>query len=218
MTAKAQAKKHNEAGLAFYNNWKMEDAIASFSDAVAADSSDPEYCLNLVRAYARNGDFDQAMEALGPYLQVETEEEIASRFEQLFSTGLDAVETVLIEKANNNEMGVSMQHVGKAIQMWLEYRITLGRRPFRIPKPELWAAALFYAIAKINFVDVKRVDIAATFSIKERLLTEKYNELLETLDIMPSDYRYFVGEKNPLDKLIEAAQLLEDLEQEFRED
>ena len=216
MTTKAQAKNHNEAGLTFYHDWKMEKAIAAFSDAVAADGANPDYCLNLVRAYARNGDFDQAMESLGPYLQVEPEEAIATRYEQLFSTGLDQVETILIEKMGDMEM--SMQQAGKAIQMWLEYRITIGRRPFRIPKPELWAAALLYAMAKINFAGIKRKDVATVFNIKEQSLTDKYNDLIETLDIMPADYRYFVGEKNPLDKLVEAAQLLEKLEQEFREE
>ncbi len=216
MTTKAQAKNHNEAGLTFYHDWKMEKAISAFSDAVAADGTNPDYCLNLVRAYARNGDFDQAMEALGPYLQVEPEEAIATRYEQLFSTGLDQVETILIERMG--DMKMSMQQVGKAIQMWLEYRITIGRRPFRIPKPELWAAALLYAIVKINFADAKRKDVATLFNIKEQSLTSKYNDLIETLDIMPADYRYFVGEKNPLDKLVEAAQLLEKLEQKFREE
>jgi hypothetical protein len=34
---------------------------------------------------------------------------------------------------------------------------------------------------------------------------------------MPCDYRYFVGSQNPLDKLVEAAELLEQLERRFHE-
>ena len=34
---------------------------------------------------------------------------------------------------------------------------------------------------------------------------------------MPCDYRYFVGKENPLDKLVEAAELLEQLEARFQE-
>jgi hypothetical protein len=34
---------------------------------------------------------------------------------------------------------------------------------------------------------------------------------------MPADYRYFTGEDNPLDKLVEAAQMLDELEMRFRE-
>jgi len=35
--------------------------------------------------------------------------------------------------------------------------------------------------------------------------------------VMPCDYRYFTGQENPLDKLVEAAELLEQLEVRFRE-
>ena len=40
--------------------------------------------------------------------------------------------------------------------------------------------------------------------------------LVRTLDVMPCDYRYFVGKENPLDKLVEAAAMLEELEERFR--
>ena len=48
-------------------------------------------------------------------------------------------------------MNLPVQLIGKAIQMWLEYRLTFVRRPLRLPKPELWAGALTYAVCKINF-------------------------------------------------------------------
>jgi len=35
---------------------------------------------------------------------------------------------------------------------------------------------------------------------------------------MPCDYRYFTGLQNPLDKLVEAAELLEQLEERFNEE
>jgi len=41
---------------------------------------------------------------------------------------------------------------------------------------------------------------------------------VQTLDLMPADYRYFTGEKNPLDKLVEAARLLEELDRNFQDD
>ena len=43
-----------------------------------------------------------------------------------------------------------------------------------------------------------------------------HNDLVQALDIMPCDYRYFRGDENPLDKLVEAAAMLEDLEERFR--
>lgn len=214
--AKTRGAKLNETGLSHYQAWELDKAIEALRSAVSAAPNNPEYHLNLVRAYARNGDYDEAMKALGEYLRIETEQDIAARYEQLFSSALDEVEQVMIDTMREMEMPI--QQIGKGIQMWLEYRITIGRRPLRISKPAIWAAALTYAVIKVNFVNIKKHEIAKIFKVSERALSEKYNELVETLDIMPADYRYFTGEENPLDKLVEAAQILEQLDRRFQEE
>lgn len=206
----------NEEGLTYFDAWEIDKAISIFQSAVKNDPKNPDYHLNLTRAYTRSGDYDKAMEALGGYLQIETDQELIDRFEKLFSSGLDDVEQKLIE--GMKKLGLPIQQIGKAIQMWLEYRITVGRKPLRTPKPELWAAGLAYAILKINFVELTRAEVAAVFNVSPRALKEKYDELVDQLDLMPSDYRYFTGDENPLDKLVEAAELLEGLERKFRED
>ena len=149
-------------------------------------------------------------------MRTETNEDIAARYERLFSSALDEVETELIEKTR--AMGMPIQQTGKAIQMWLEYRITLGRRPLRVPKPELWAAALTYAVGKVNFSPITRVEVADLYGVSERSLRQKYEELVQTLDLMPADFRYFTGKENPLDKLVEAAQMLDELYGRFRDE
>ena len=210
------AASKNKEGLAHYANWAVDEAVAAFEQAIRADPDNPEYHLNLARAFARSSDYHQAMSALGNYLRTETDEKIAERFERMFSSALDEVETVLIETLRKHETPV--QQIGKAIQMWLEYRITIGRTQLRILKPELWAAALTHAVGKVNFTQRKLADVAAMYKVPERSLREKYQELVSTLDVMPADYRYFVGEQNPLDKLVEAARVLEELDRHFQED
>ena len=211
-----RAVELNEEGLASFDIWEIDKAIDAFQKAIKNDPKQPDYHLNLTRAYTRSGDYDKAMEALGSYLQVETDPELIDRFEMLFSSGLDDVEQKLIE--GMKKLGLPIQQIGKAIQMWLEYRITVGRKPLRTPKPELWAAGLTYAIIKINFVEMTRAEVSAVYNVSPRALKEKYDELVDRLDLMPSDYRYFTGDDNPLDKLVEAAELLEGLERKFRED
>ena len=186
MTKKQKrAVEHNSSGLGFYDSWQLDKAIDAFSAAISDDPENPEYHLNLTRAYTRGGDYDQAMATLGGYLQTETEGDISARYEQLFSTGLDEVESNLIEWMK--QLDLPLPQIGKSIQMWLEYRIAIGRRPLRTPKPSLWAGALAYAMIKVNFVEISRAQIAAVFGINERSLKEKYKEIVETLDQMPAD-------------------------------
>lgn len=205
----------NESGLQYFGQWEMEKAIESFRGATDGDPDNPEYHLNLARAYARSGNYQEAMRSLGSYLRTETDEHVAARYERLFSSALDAVEETLIEKMR--ELEQPLPQIGKGIQMWLEYRITLGRKPLQVQKPELWAAALTYAVAKINLTEISPQEIAAAYGISERGLREKYRELVSTLDLMPADYRYFTGEENPLDKLVEAAQLLDEIYGRFHD-
>lgn len=207
------AANKNEVGLRHYGEWEMEKAVGAFQEATVADPENPEYHLNLARAYARSNDFHKAIQSLGDYLRTETDESVASRYERLFSSALDDVETLLIE--NMEAMALPVPLIGKALQMWLEYRITVGRRPLRIPKPELWAAALTYAVCKINLQDVSRAEVAEAYDVSERSLKEKGAELITTLDLMPADFRYFIGDDNPLDKLVEAAQMLEEMYERF---
>ena len=208
-----KARKFNEDGLKHFDAWELEESLIAFADAVAADDTDPDYHMNLARGYARSGRFDQAIEALGSYLHVETDEKIADRFEQLFSSALDPVEEGLI--TGLRELSAPMQLIGKSIQMWLEFRITYGRRPLRIPKPEIWSAALTFAIFKVNMHEITAGEIQAHYNVTERSLKDKYDEIIKTLDLMPGDYRYFVGADNPLDKLVDAAHELDDIYKQF---
>lgn len=214
--SKRQAIKHNQTGLDYFENWDIDNAIVSFREATKHDPDNPDYHLNLARAYARSSDYHHAMQSLGDYIRTENDPEVVERYERLFSSALDEVETVLIETMREKEM--PLQQIGKAIQMWLEYRITLGRKPLPKTRPTLWAAALAYAVAKVNFTEVKRANIAKAFRVSDKALKAQYDELIGVLDLMPADYRYFVGEENPLDKLVEAAQLLEDLDAKFRDE
>ena len=213
---KQEAEVKNQQGLQCYQNWEIDQAIVAFQEAIAADRDNPEYHLNLACAYARSSDYHQAIAALGDYLRTETNEAIAARYERMFSSALDEVETRMIE--GMKQLGMTVQQVGKAIHMWLEYRITYGRRPLNVSQPGLWAAALTYAIVKVNLLDIKRVSIAHTFEVAEGAIKQAYAHIVQTLDLMPGDFRYFAGENNPLDTLVEAARVLEELDSKFQAD
>jgi tetratricopeptide (TPR) repeat protein len=209
-----KARKTNALGVQQYERWEIEEAVESFKEAIRIVPDEPDFHLNLARALARYGDFDAAKRALASYIRFEPDRELAERFEQLFGEGMDEVETMVTQQMNRK--GLPLEVTGAAVQLWLEYRIRVGRRPLVIRKAETWAAALDYTIRKINFHELSQREISDLYGVSPSTVRAYHNDLVQTLDIMPCDYRYFRGENNPLDKLVEAAAMLEELEERFR--
>jgi tetratricopeptide (TPR) repeat protein len=209
-----KARRANALGLQQYERWDIDEAIKSLNEAIRLNPEEPQYHLNLARALARYGDFDAARRALGSYIRYEPDNQLAERFEQLFAEGMDDVESLLTRQMNMKSLPLEV--IGAAVQMWLEYRICLGRRPLIIRKPETWSAALDYTIRKVNFAELTQREIADLYGVSPSTVRAYHNDLVQTLDIMPCDYRYFRGDENPLDKLVEAAAMLEELEERFR--
>lgn len=210
-----RAEAYNREGLQAYVEWDIDRAIERFRAAIRAAPERAEYYLNLAKALSRAGDFDQALHSLAEFLRLEPDSPVAERFERLFARGLDEVETILTEKMSNS--GMPIDEIGAAMQMWLEFRIALGSDPLPMRRPEAWAAALDYTVRKVNLRKVTLREIADLYGVSERTIRERFEQLVKTLDVMPCDYRYFVGDQNPLDKLVEAAELLEQLEARFHE-
>jgi len=210
-----KAEKYDRQGLQAYQEWNIERAIKCFRSAVRLVPDEPDYHLHLARALARSGDFDKALRALADFMRLEPDSPLTGRFQSLFASGMDEVELLLTDKMT--EAGMPIEEIGAAIQSWLEYRIALGREPLIVRKPETWAAALDYTVRKVNLRPVRRREIAELYGVSEGAVRDRHNDLVRTLDVMPCDYRYFTGKENPLDKLVEAAELLEQLEARFRE-
>jgi tetratricopeptide (TPR) repeat protein len=214
-TDKLRAQTLNRTGLEHYERWEMESAITLFQEAVRLDETEPDYHLNLARAQVRMGDYDLMLQALGHYLRTEKDKAMINRFEALFSNALDPVEILLTTIMPTQDLRLEV--IGAAIQMWVEYRVTIGKRPLDMSHPEAWAAALDYTVRKVNFEEAPLKKLIDWYHTTEWAIRNNHADLVSTLDIMPCDYRYYRGDDNPLDKLVEAAMMLEDLEKRFRE-
>jgi len=210
-----KAKQYEKQGLQAYQEWDIDRAIRYFQSAARLVPDEPDYLLHLARVLARSGDFDQALRALAGFMRLEPDSSLASRFERLFASGMDKVELTLTDKMTT--AGMPIEEIGAAIQMWLEYQIALGCKPLTVRKSETWAAALDYTVRKVNLRPAKRQEIATFYGVSDGAVRDHHNDLVRTLDVMPCDYRYFKGTENPLDKLVEAAELLEQLEARFKE-
>jgi tetratricopeptide (TPR) repeat protein len=209
-----KAQELDARGLKLFQSWDIADAAAAFEAAAQLVPNNPDYRLNLARALARSGDYDRALKALAEFISVETDPKLVERYERVFGNAMDEVETLLTKKMT--AAGMPLEEIGAAIQMWLEFRITLGRNPLSLRRPEVWAAGLDFTVQRLNLHTVTAKEVAERYGASEQSLREKHQALVETLDIMPCDYRYFTGKDNPLDKLVEAAELLEQLELKFR--
>jgi tetratricopeptide (TPR) repeat protein len=213
--AREKAAQLCQEGLDYYAHWDIERAIEVFKSAIALNSLEADYCLYLAQSYVRLGNYEMMRKALGRFLQLNREPELTERFERLFGSSMDEVETYLTQTMTQHD--VPLEVIGAAIQMWLEFRVASGRQP--IPMDDqtarAWAAGLDYTIRKVNVHEAGPDELAAWYGITPQAVREKYSILIEGLDVMPCDYRYFRGLDNPLDKLIEAADMLEELEERF---
>jgi hypothetical protein len=213
--AKAKAAQLCKEGLTHYRNWDVERAVEIFKAASVLDSTNADAFLYLAQAYMRLGDYKAMRSALGRFIHLETDETLIDRFEIFFGSQMDQVETLLTQVMTRQE--IPLEVVGAAIHMWLEFRLAMGRKSINMAglKPQVWAGALDYTIRKINFVEVNFEKIAEWYDVSPEAINHHHQILIEVLDIMPCDYRYFRGQENPLDRLIEAAMILEELEERF---
>ncbi len=202
-----------DEAIAAYERWDIDDAVDGLTNAVTLQPDNATYHLRSAQVLSRAGKFDRALRSLANYLRLEPESEAASRIEQLFASGMDAVEVYLTDKMTAAEMSIDI--IGAAIQMWVEFRMALGEEALRIPKPGAWAAALDYTVRKVNLRDTPLEQLAEFYGISVNTLRKHHRTLVTRLDVMPCDYRYFTGNQNPLDKLVEAAELLDELETRF---
>ena len=210
-----RAVELNTRGLKHFKTWDIAEAIADFEAAAHLAPNHADYWLNHARALVRSGDYDRALKSLAEFIRIDKDPDLVERYERFFANAMDDVETLLTQKMTAAEL--PMEETGAAIQMWLEYRITIGRQPLVIRKPEAWAAALDFTVRRVNLKIIPARDVAAHYGISEQTLREHHHRLIKALDIMPCDYRYFTSKDNPLDKLVEAAEMLAQLEDRFRQ-
>ena len=216
-TNQEKAEELRQEGIEHYKHWDIERAIEAFNASITLDDTIADSFLNLAQSYVRLGDYDATRKALGEFIHLETNQILIDRFEAMFGSAMDTVETGLTTIMV--EQDVPLEVIGAGIQMWFEFRLTMGRKTINLAgvKPKAWAAALDYTVRKVNFHEVDTKQISKWYKISPEAVVQHHKILLKILDIMPCDYRYFRGLENPLDKLVDAALMLEELEERFYE-
>lgn len=101
--------------------------------------------------------------------------------------GPGEVATLLLGRMR--EAGFSREHVRRALALWSDFCALREER--RVVKPETYAAAIEYAIAKLDRAPgVTQAAVAERYGIAPGSLSNRYGEIRAALDLIPDDPRY----------------------------
>jgi tetratricopeptide (TPR) repeat protein len=103
---------------------------------------------------------------------------------------IDATDPVLpIIGDAMREGGFTREHVARARRLWSDYRETRGS--WELLKPDVCAAALEYAIARLHGLDgVTRASVARRYGVSASALADRFDDIQVVLALRPADPRY----------------------------
>lgn len=104
---------------------------------------------------------------------------------------LDATDPVLPIIADAmREGGFTREHVTRARRLWADYRETRGS--WELLKPDVCAAALEYAIARLHGLDgVTRASVARRYGVSASAIADRFDDMQVVLALRPADPRYY---------------------------
>jgi tetratricopeptide (TPR) repeat protein len=86
------------------------------------------------------------------------------------------------------QAGFSAEHLHRAQALWEDFN---GRRLPRVAKPEVYAAAIEYAIAKLHKVrGVTQAELGHRYGVAPATISSRYAEIRSELALVPGDPRY----------------------------
>jgi tetratricopeptide (TPR) repeat protein len=91
-------------------------------------------------------------------------------------------------EAGMREGGFTTRHLSCARALWADFR---NHREVRVVKPEVYAAAVEYAIAQVHCVTgVTQASVARRYGVGTSSLSTRYGEIRQALALQPRDPRY----------------------------
>lgn len=200
-----EARLSDGQGLDLHGQWEPESAIQPFTGAAANDPDQPGVRLNLTRAVTMARNDTNAGRTLTEYVPLTKAEKPANGSKRLFRSDLGAVESKLLE--GMSALALPVQLMGKAFQMWLDYRQINRRQAFLVlERPAVWACALVFLTCLISLQNADRPKIADQFQVDIEQMTNRCNLICKTPDLTAADLRYFHGGKSQLEGVFENVQ------------
>ena len=83
------------------------------------------------------------------------------------------------------DAGCARTVIERASRVWLDYKAQGSARP-----SAFWAAAIEYALARIDGIGMRQRDVAVRHGVSVTALASRYAVLRDALKIVPGDARY----------------------------
>jgi tetratricopeptide (TPR) repeat protein len=98
-------------------------------------------------------------------------------------------EVVLALERGMREAGFSAGQVERALALWTDFH---DGRSIRVVKPEVYAAAIEYAIALVNDMHglVTKASVARRYGVARQSLSTRFDQIRDALALEPGDPRY----------------------------
>jgi len=98
---------------------------------------------------------------------------------------IEAVEDTFKDEIRGALQGAALDH---ALRLWRDFAAEVDVS--RTRKPETWAAALMYTVARLQLGDMTQEETAEWFGVSAITVSQKYRQIAETLGLTLLDARY----------------------------
>lgn len=160
---------------------RFNEARRILKEGLLKVPSDP-FLLRTQNAVERTG---------GEYKKVKEEEKrVKHRIDKIKNSEFHKVRKSLLR--GMRLAGYSETQKKSAEKLWYDF---YKMRKLQIRRPESWAAALEYTIARLDLIEGEtQKTVASKYGVSETIVSSRFNDICRTLDIRVFDKRYSAGE------------------------
>lgn len=160
---------------------RFDEARRVLKEGLSKVPGDP-FLLRTQSAVERTG---------GEYRKVKEEEKrVKHRIDKIKNSEFHKVRKSLLR--GMRLAGYSETQKKSAEKLWYDF---YKMRKLQIRRPESWAAALEYTIARLDLIEGEtQKTVASKYGVSETIVSSRFNDICRTLDIRVFDKRYSAGD------------------------
>jgi tetratricopeptide (TPR) repeat protein len=201
-------------GWAKFISGQTEEGIKRLKKAIDMDNKNVYAYADLASSYMKINQFNEARRILkvgllkvpgdsfllrtqnaiehtrGEHKRVKEEEKrVKHRIDKIKDSEFHKVRKSLLR--GMRLAGYSETQKKSAEKLWYDF---YKMRKLQIRRPESWAAALEYTIARLDLIGGEtQKTVASKYGVSETMVSSRFNDICRTLDIRVFDKRYSVG-------------------------